>query len=251
MKNIALLLIVGYLIVVLSMYLLQRRMMYFPSTAPANAANAVINIESAGNTIKVITDNSHLEPAVIYFGGNGEDAYSGADRMHQAFLNNAAYYVNYPGYGGSTGSPNETSITQAARDVYKYVSAKHRSVAVVGRSLGTGVAIKLASEETVSHLILISPYDSITNVATEHYPFFPKWLIKDKFDSLSRVENIRVSTLIILAKDDEVIPIKHSNKLINAFKSTAPIARIYNAANHNNLHLKEGFMPMIRDFLNE
>jgi hypothetical protein len=120
---------------------------------------------------------------------------------------------------------------------------------LVGRSLGTGVAIKLAREKGVSHLVLISPYDSIASVAMTHYPFFPIWLIKDKFDSRSRAATIDVNTLIILANDDEVIPLKHSHNLIKAFKNVTPITKIFDQADHNNVHLKEGFMTIIRRFL--
>jgi hypothetical protein len=82
-----------------------------------------------------------------------------------------------------------------------------------------------------------------------HYPFFPIFLVKDKFDSLSRVGNIRAKTLIILANDDEVIPIKHSDNLIQAFKNVTPTTKIYEHADHNNEHLKEGFMMIVRRFL--
>ena len=249
LKNVLILLTLLYLMVVLSMYFLQRQMMYFPRDAPEHTRYKVIDIESGGLMIKVVTQGSQGDPAVIYFGGNGEDVYAGAERMQAAFVDRAAYYVNYPGYGGSTGSPSETTITQSARDVYDYVSARHTAVAVVGRSLGTGVAVKLASEYRVSHLVLISPYDSIANVASKYYPFFPRSLIKDKFDSVSLASEISAKTLIIMARDDYMIPISHSQRLLEALKRTQPISKIYNQANHNNVHLKVGFMPMIREFL--
>lgn len=249
LKNVLILLTLVYLMVVLSMYLLQRQMMYFPREAPEQSQYEVIDIESGGLMIKVVIQGSQDDPAVIYFGGNGEDIYAGAKRMQAAFVDRAAYYVNYPGYGGSTGSPSETTITQSARDVYEYVSARHPAVAVVGRSLGTGVAVKLASDYGVSHLVLISPYDSIANVASEHYPFFPADLIKDKFESISLASHISAKTLIIMARDDHIIPISHSQRLLEALKKTQPISKVYEQADHNNVHLEVGFMAMIRHFL--
>jgi hypothetical protein len=138
-KNVLILLTLLYLIVVLSMYLLQRKMMCFPRDAPEHTHHEVIDIESGGLMIKVVTQGSQLEPAVIYFGGNGEDAYAGAERMKAAFIDKATCYVNYPGYGGSTGSPSEATITQSARDVYEYVSARHTAVAVAGRVLAAAL----------------------------------------------------------------------------------------------------------------
>jgi hypothetical protein len=240
-----------YVTVVLSMYLLQRKMMYFPHEAPEHTHYEVLDIASDELMIKVVTQGSQREQAVIYFGGNGEDIYAGAERMQAAFMDKAAYYVNYPGYGGSSGAPTETTITQSARAVYEYVSARHPSVAVVGRSLGSGVAVKLASEYAVSHLVLISPYDSIANIASKYYPFFPSSLIKDKFDSASLGSKMRAKTLIIMAGDDIIIPISHSQRLIETLNQTQPISKVYAQANHNNVHLMDGFMWLVRDFLGQ
>jgi fermentation-respiration switch protein FrsA (DUF1100 family) len=245
-KNVLILLTLLYLIAVLSMYLLQRQMMYFPRDAPEHTRHEVIDIESGWLMTKVVTQGSQLEPAVIYFGGNGEDAYAGAERMKAAFIDKATYYVNYLGYGGSTGSPSEATITQSARDVYEYVSARHIAVAVADRSLGSGVAMELASEYAVSQLVLISPYDSIANVASKYYPFVPRSLIKDKFDSVSLVSKSSTKTLIIMARDDYMISISHSLRLLEVLKHTQPVSKVYDLADHNNVHLKDGFMPLIR-----
>ena len=249
LKTILILSVLFYATLVLIMYLIQRQLLYFPRAAPVNIEYQVVEIESERRTVMVVTDGRQRQNAVIYFGGNGEDVYAGVERMQAAFIDKAAYYVNYPGYGGSTGSPTETTITQTARDVFKYVSARHPSVAVMGRSLGTGVAIKLASEYEVSQLVLISPYLSIASLAAEYYPFFPRALIKDKFDSVSRVAIIQADTLVIMAGGDEIIPPAHSLKLIEAFKLTQPVSKIYTHADHNNVHLETGFMQLVREFI--
>ena len=260
MKNILLILLASYLVLVLLIYLFQRKMLYFPSIEPTETAYEVLTLDSAELKIKVLVDNPELEQAVIYFGGNGENVYEGAKRMQSAFTDRAAYYVNYPGYGGSGGSPTESTIIQAAQDVYAHVKQRHPVIAIVGRSLGTGVAVTLASENKVSGLILISPYDSIVELAFSHYPFFPtRWLLKDKFDSASLAAKISSKILIILAAEDKVIPPKHSKRFIEALKkgqSNEPFAervrvQVYKDADHNNLHLDPGFMRQIREFLRE
>lgn len=240
------------------MYFFQRQMLYFPSAEPEHNKYKVLTVDAGGLKIKVVADNAQFPQAVIYFGGNGEDAYESANRMQAAFRGKAAYYVNYPGYGGSTGTPTQTSISQSARDIYTFINARHSAVALVGRSLGTGVVVMLASEYTVSHLVLISPYDSIADVAFSHYPFFPaRWLLKDKFTSLHRAARISGHVLVILAAADTIIPVKHSLRLIEALKKGQQtkkldeglITKIYDHADHNNLHLQTGFMTLIDDFL--
>lgn len=260
MKNIILVLLASYLALILLMYFFQRQMLFSPSIEPENTAYEVLTIDSAGLKIKVLVDNPQLEQAVIYFGGNGENVYEGPQRMQSAFMGKAAYYVNYPGYGGSSGAPKESTIIQAAKDVYVYVSAHHHCVALVGRSLGTGVAVILASEYKVSQVILISPYDSIVELASSHYPFFPAFLlVKDKFDSVSRAAKISGKVLNIMAAEDKVVPLKHSLRFIKSLENGQSkkqlkgrvTTQVYNDADHNNLHLHLGFMELIRDFLQE
>jgi pimeloyl-ACP methyl ester carboxylesterase len=260
MKNILLFLLASYLVLILLMYFFQRQMLYFPSIKPENTAYEVLTIDSADLKINVLVDNPQLEQAVIYFGGNGENVYEGPQRMQSAFVGKAAYYVNYPGYGGSSGAPTERTIIQAAKDVYAYVSVYHHSVALVGRSLGTGVAVTLASEYKVPQLILISPYDSIAALASSHYPFFPAFLlVKDKFDSASRAAKVNGKVLNIMAVEDKVVPLKHSLMFIKALENDQSkqglkdrvTTQIFKDADHNNLHLHPDFTQLIRDFLRE
>jgi pimeloyl-ACP methyl ester carboxylesterase len=260
MKNIFLILLAGYLLLILLMYLFQRQMLYFPSIQPPDSAYQVLTIDSGGLKIKVLVDNPEHEQAVLYFGGNGENVYEGAKRMQSAFTHRAAYYMNYPGYGGSSGAPTESTIIRAAKDVYAHIKQRHPVIALVGRSLGTGVVATLASEYKVSHLILISPYDSMVELAFNHYPIFPaSFLLKDKFDSASRAQGITGKVLIILAAEDKIIPLKHSQRFIEALKNGQSDklfdqrvkVQVYEDADHNNLHLHPGFMHQISDFLRE
>ncbi|MFQ3237542.1 MAG: fermentation-respiration switch protein FrsA (DUF1100 family) [Paraglaciecola sp.] len=258
MKTIFFSLLLGYLLLVAFMYFFQRQMLYFPSPEPLHSEYEVLTVDTGDLKIKVVVQNAQFPQAVIYFGGNGEDAYESAKRMQAAFRGKAAYYFNYPGYGGSTGAPTQNSISQSARNLYNVISAKHRSVALVGRSLGTAVVVMLASEYAVSRLVLISPYDSIADVAFSHYPFFPaRWLLKDKFASLQRGAKISGQVLVIIAAADTIIPVKHSLRLIDAVKKGQQInklgerltTKIYSHADHNNIHLQDGFMMLIEDFL--
>ncbi|MFT6896417.1 MAG: fermentation-respiration switch protein FrsA (DUF1100 family) [Paraglaciecola sp.] len=258
MKNFFLFLLCGYLMLVTFMYIFQRQMLYSPAPQPQHSDDKVLTVDAGDLKIKVVVHDAQFPQAVIYFGGNGEDAYESAKGMQAAFRGKAAYYVNYPGYGGSTGTPTQTSISQSARDLYTFISARHSSVALVGRSLGTGVVVMLASEYAVSRLVLISPYDSIADVAYSHYPFFPAgWLLKDKFASLHRGARISGHVLVILAAKDTIIPVKHSLRLIDALKKRPYsnklderlTTKIYTHADHNNLHLQAGFMALIEDFL--
>lgn len=247
------------MLVLILMYLYQRQLLYFPTTKPNQSGFNVVSLKSADISIKLIITEQDNEHAIIYFGGNAENVYDSSKIMAPAVAGKTVYYVNYPGYGGSSGTPNEESILHAANDIYDYVSSKHQFVSLIGRSLGTGVAVALASKRPTLHLVLITPYDSIASIASSHYPFLPvSLLIKDKFNSLAYVQNVAAQVLLLIASDDKVIPNKHSVRLVQAFNAKQDLqgaeakitALILNNSNHNNIHLHPDFMHSINTFIN-
>ena len=128
--------------------------------------------------------------------------------------------VNYRGYGGSEGKPGEAELFADALQIYDYAQGRARGgrVALMGRSLGSGVAVYLAAQRPVAGVILVSPYDSIESVARGVYPFLPiALMLKHRFDSLSRAAQIRTPLLCLVASEDRVIPRPHSERLYAAW----------------------------------
>ena len=76
-------------------------------------------------------------------------------------------FVNYRGYGGSTGAPSEKALVSDALAVWDWARAEHSEVAVVGRSLGSSVAVQLAAARSVSLVVLVTPFDSLVRRRTE------------------------------------------------------------------------------------
>ncbi len=113
---------------------------------------------------------------MIYFGGNGEEV-SWLVPEFSRVPDWAALLVNYRGYGLSEGQPSETKLYRDALALYDRATRRpdidSGRVIVMGRSLGTGVATYLASQRPVAGVVLISPYDSLVQVAREAYPFLP------------------------------------------------------------------------------
>lgn len=160
----------------------------------------------------------HNAGGTIYFGGNAEDVSYSFPRFAAAFPDIAIYMMHYRGYGGSSGRPSESALHTDAKELFKMVQAKHPDVIVVGRSLGSGVAIRLASEEPVSRLVLITPFDSILNIAKRAAPFLPIGLLmQDRYESWRVAPLVRSPTLIIAADNDEIIPASNTAALFRAF----------------------------------
>lgn len=127
--------------------------------------------------------------------------------------------MNYRGYGGSTGSPTEAGLYADAIALYDQVKPQHKNISIIGRSLGSGVATYLGTNREVQKMALVTPYDSVTNVAQATFPMYPmSLLLNDKYDSVSRAQEIESKIMLIIAESDEMIPRKHSTNLGNALK---------------------------------
>jgi uncharacterized protein len=126
----------------------------------------------------------------------------------------------YLGYGNSPGSPSEQAFYESGRATLKALQAEgieSRRTVLWGESLGSGMATQLATEERVAGVILQAPFTSVAARATEIYPFVPAyWLVRDRFDNLSRIARIRAPLLIVHGTDDRVVPTAHGRRLLDA-----------------------------------
>ena len=122
---------------------------------------------------------------------------------------------------------------------------------MIGRSLGTGVAVHLASERDIKAVVLISPYDSVRSIAASRYPFVPvKWLLKHPFDSIGRAPGIGAPALMLSAELDRVIEPFRSVRLMEAWGGEAQLIE-FPGVDHNSIAGAAGYWPAIRRFLRE
>jgi hypothetical protein len=213
----------------------QRSLIYFPQPR-SNHDATVITLPTEAGPVLVSTFPATSHEAVIYFGGNAEDVSLDLPLFVQTFPNDAIYLLHYPGYGGSAGHPSEKSIMAAAFTLFDAVHAQHQNVIVIGRSLGSGVAVHLASERPVVRLVLVTPFDSLVDVAAAHYPFLPsRWLMLDKYDSWKYAPQVIAPTKIIVAGEDEVIPRTSTERLRTRFKEGLVSYVIVPGAGHNTI----------------
>ena len=121
---------------------------------------------------------------------------------------------DYRGFGDSTGKATETGFYRDADAAYRYlIETKHvppARIVLVAHSLGTGIAIDLASRSLVGGLILDGAYDSIPSCAADRYPWLPvRWLAHNRFASIDKVARISAPKLFLHGEFDESIPIQH------------------------------------------
>ena len=248
---IALLLIAaGYFAICGLLFFYQRSFLYFPTPELKMSGSTSFSLTNEGETIKIWTRTVESSDAIIYFGGNAEDVSNGFLRFSALLPNQNLYFVNYRGYGGSTGTPSEAALFSDALAVYDSIREKHQNISVIGRSIGSGVAAYLAATRKVEKLVLVTPYDTIENVAKKRFPIFPVSLIlQDKFDSASRAPTIEAKILMIVAEVDEVIPRANSDALAARFQSHRLIEKVIQGTNHNSIGMSPEYLDLVVGFL--
>ena len=231
------------------LYFAQRSMLYFPTSRADSFPS--ISIESEGEKIQVLTKISDSTDAILLFGGNADDVSNYHGDFADTFPKKDIFLVNYRGYGGSTGTPTESALFADALAVYDHVHERYQNITVIGRSLGTGVAVYLASVRNVDRLILITPYDSIENVAQSHFPIFPvRILLKDKFDSASHVKSVSARTLVLVAEHDKTIPRRHTDALVREFPPDQVVVKTLVGKTHESITSGPAYLLHCREFLN-
>jgi uncharacterized protein len=189
--------------------------------------------------------------AILYFHGNGGSL---ADRRERARLltqdGHGLLIVSYRGYSGSTGSPTETGLREDARAAYDWLAGRvaPERIVLYGESLGTGVAVRLATERTVAGVVLEAPYSSTTDVARIGYWFVPvDWLMRDQFRSIDVIQTIGVPLLVLHGERDGVIPIALGERLYAAAREPKRFVRLP-GGDHVSV-LERGGLEPVRAFL--
>lgn len=241
-----------YLLILLAIFLLQRKMMYFPTRFTQSQQEefiADLNLKywpSANEPLGLMSKNSLIDAkgTVLVFHGNAGAA------LHRTYyidaLQSLGYRViiaEYPGYGSRDGTPSEAAlIADGIATAHKALKEFKEPLLLCGESLGTSVVAGIVAslEVPVQGLLLITPFDSMAKVAQHHYWFFlARWLLLDKFDNISNLRNFQGHIAVLMADQDEVIPNKRTMALFDALPEPKKLWRFKNAG-HNNLPMESG-----------
>lgn len=255
MSRVALLLILilGFLATV---WLTQRWLIYFPTgdlpTASSVGLRGAIDVTfqtADGLTLQawfVPAAGGSRGPTVLFFSGNGGNRSMRAPLAAAlAGRGIATLLVEYRGYGGNPGRPTESGLAADARAARTYLAQRPdvdpSRIVYFGESLGTGVAVRLASELPPFALILRSPYTSLVDVGRRAYPFLPvRLLLADRFSSLDRIGSITCPVLVIAGTRDSVVPADLSEQLFEAVGSSKKRLLMIDGADHNDYELLAG-----------
>jgi pimeloyl-ACP methyl ester carboxylesterase len=227
MKKLMIRIPVYYLIVVSGMYFLQDYFIYYPEKTDSK----LIEKAAKNSSLRIWPDDvesyrgfvSPLEPqkargTIIVFHGNAGSAIDRSYYVHA--LGRLRYRVilaEYPGYGSRPGKPGENQFTADAVETIRRAAKEFgHPLFLLGESLGCGVvcAAVAQSEIPIDAVGLITPWDSLLNLARDKYWFLPvRWMLKDAYDNVANLADYGRPVAVIIAAQDEIIPPRLANRL--------------------------------------
>ena len=257
--------VVAVVVVLGAFWLTQRRMIYVPSGdvgTPASAglprAENVSLTTSDGLTLGgwfVPASQARSTTLIVFNGNAGNRAYRADIAQRLSAEGFAALLFDYRGFGGNPGSPTEEGLALDARAARDYLLTRAdvdaSRIVYFGESLGSGVAVRLASEHPPLALILRSPFTSFVDVGRVHYGWLPVGLLlSDRYPSLDRIAQVRSPLLVIAGSNDSIVPAEQSRRLFDAANEPKRLL-IVEGADHNDEALAAGpkVIAAVRDFL--
>jgi len=229
LTTIVLALVFFYVLLITIVFFFQRNLLYHPSVNNY-LKESTINEPDEIEKVKITTDdnidlmawfyNKNLEKfkTILFFHGNAGSLDNRTYKLnHFKNLDVNFLIIAWRGFSGNKGKPNEMGLYKDAISAVKWLKAKNikeKDIILYGESLGTGVAVEIAQNKNFAGIILESPFTSMINMGKKYYPFFPvSLLLKDRFESYKKINNIFVPVLIMHGKVDKIVPYEMGKKM--------------------------------------
>ena len=251
---------VAYAIVIIFIYFYQRNLLYHPSEN--NYQNDEIKFEYEEVNIEVegeielkswlIKKDFKKYKTLVVFHGNAGHLSNRIYKLNELYkLNINILLISWRGFSGNKGSPTEQNLYKDANASIKWLNEQKISndqIILYGESLGSGVAVEMAKINNFNSIILESPFTSIENTAKIYYPYLPvKLLLKDRYDSISKIKMINTPILIMHGKKDDVVPISMGKELFH--KANNPKHSYFTSTDDHMMEFNSSLLKEIKDFI--
>jgi uncharacterized protein len=256
------LLVGGYVVVCLVMWLIENRLVFYPTPAsewwndpPEGAIQDVYYTSPAGSKIHAwYLPARPADPVLVLFPGNAGNLSGRGQTLVKVRerLGTSVLIFDYPGYGKSEGKPNEERCYDAAEGAIRWLrdekAVSTDRLVLYGESLGGGVATEMARRYPCRALILVKTFSSLPAAAKRHYPWLPcHWLMSNRFDNLAKLPEIHAPVFVASATEDRVVAYEHGELLFRA--ANEPKHFFPDAGSDHNDPLPDEFWDELKAFL--
>jgi len=219
--------LVFYIFIVAFMYFFQRNFLYFPFgkilIVPEDFQEVNLKTADGTNIYGWFSPAQKGQKTILYFHGNAGNLSGRSDRFEKFATQYGVMAISYRGYAKSGGEPTQEGFFQDADSAFEFLKSKNissKDIILFGESIGSAVAVNLASKHDFGALVLEAPFTSILSIAQKTYWFLPVSLIlKDRFESDKIASKVSAPVLIFHADKDYLVPFAEGKKLYELFNS--------------------------------
>ena len=254
--------IIAYLVLLFFIYFYQRNLLYHPSEN--NYQNDKIEFSYDEIFIKVddkiklkswiINKNLKKFKTLLFFHGNAGELSNRIYKLNELNkLDINILLISWRGFSGNEGSPTEENLYKDAKAAIKWLNRKeveNNKIILYGESLGTGVAVEIGKKNNFNSIILESPFTSMENAAKIYYPYLPvKLLLKDKYNSISKIKKITTPILIMHGKKDDIVPFSMGKELFE--KANNPKYSYFTSDDDHMMEFNDQILKSIKNFIDK
>jgi fermentation-respiration switch protein FrsA (DUF1100 family) len=194
--------------------------------------------------------SSNAKLTVLFCHGNAGNLthrYEKLAILHELGVN--VFIFDYRGYGRSEGRPDEQGTYRDAQAAYQHLTGP---VVLYGESLGSAIAVELATKAPVAGVIIEEPFSSVAAVGQKMFPFLPvRLIVRNKYDTLSKIAGINAPLLILHSRDDEMFPLKHAKRLLAAAREPKRLVELRGGHNDAFAVSADIYRAALKDFLRQ
>jgi len=254
----------GYILFSVIIYIFQDRLVYFPiKDIVVNPHNIGLEYESifieVDDGVKIhawYIPKKGAKTTLFFLHGNAGNI---SHRLDSIKLFNSlgmnVFIFDYRGYGNSDGSANEQNTYDDARSAWEYLlkskGLKPEELVIFGRSLGGTIAANLGSRVKPKAMILESTFSTVDKLASDIFPYVPKYLIRFKYETTKHLKDIKYPILIVHSVDDNIIPYRFGEEVFKNANEPKTFVQISGGHNHGFLQSKDIYLPALKKFLQE
>ncbi|TYP92566.1 hypothetical protein LX73_1928 [Fodinibius salinus] len=256
---------IGYLLILLLMYLLQSKMIYHPTRAMI-ATPSSVGLQFENIRFETEDDLSlhgwfipadSAAPTVLYFHGNAGNISGRIETLHLLHdLGLNVFMFDYRGYGKSQGTPTETGTYRDATAAWNYLTKTSKTEAdqiiIMGRSLGGSIAAWLAARQDPAAVIMESTFTSAADLGADLYPWLPvRWMLKYDYNTLAHIREIDEPIFMAHSKDDQIVPYHHGQQLFEIVQESKRFIELRGSHGSAFWETGEKYREGLKQFLEE
>ena len=197
--------------------------------------------------------NALNKKTILFFHGNAGDLYSRVYKLNSFYnLNTNFLIISWRGFSGNNGKPTEKGLYKDAEKAVQWLENKgitKKDIILYGESLGTGIAVELASKDNFSGVILESPYTSMVDMGKRFYPFIPVSLLqRDRYNSIKKIKKINSPILVLHGKADTLVPFYMGRKIYES--ANEPKYSYFPTFDNHMMAYDQSMINALKNFLN-